>query len=117
MPKRPPTFKPLHNHPDLVKRREKEAKDRYDLTRPNAADRGYDAEWQAFRREIIKKFPACEVCGSTHRLNVDHIVSVRDAPDRRLDETNVRVLCQTHHSRRTAKDQGFAKKKRKRGNA
>jgi 5-methylcytosine-specific restriction protein A len=73
--------------------------------RPGARQRGYDAAWEALRREVIAAQPVCSVpgCGSAERLNVDHIVPVRAAPHRRLDRTNLRVMCQACHSAHTAR--------------
>lgn len=45
--------------------------------------------------------PGCRVLAT----DVDHIESVEDAPERRLDPLNLRSYCHAHHSRRTARDQ------------
>lgn len=78
-----------------------------DARRGTAASRGYDADWRRFRTAILAGSPACVACGSMERLNVDHIASVRDAPERRLDPSNVRVLCQSCHSARTSRDHSW----------
>jgi 5-methylcytosine-specific restriction protein A len=86
----------------------------YDRARGSARQRGYDAEWEKLRRQVLAERPVCEApgCGSTDRLNVDHIQSLREAPHRRLDRSNLRVLCHPCHSARTARDQGFGRAKR-----
>lgn len=73
--------------------------------RPTARARGYDAAWEKLRAEVIAAHPLCCVdsCGSTDRLNVDHIVPVRVAPHRRLDRTNLRVMCHSCHSAHTGR--------------
>ena len=107
MPMRAPTFRPRYAQ-DPVQRRREAAK-AHDKTRPNSTARGYDAEWRQFRAQIIAEQPFCVQCGSSERLNVDHIESVRAAPHRRLDPSNVRVLCQSCHSARTAREQAFGR--------
>jgi 5-methylcytosine-specific restriction endonuclease McrA len=95
MPLSPPTFRPPYA--------------RSGPARPNARQRGYDAEWESLRAEVIAAEPWCQSCRSTERLNVDHIVPIREAPHRRLDRTNLRVLCQSCHSahtRRSASGRG-----------
>lgn len=73
--------------------------------RPTARERGYDAAWERLRAQVVAHHPVCSMqgCGSTERLNVDHIVPVRTAPHRRLDPTNLRVLCQSCHSAHTGR--------------
>jgi 5-methylcytosine-specific restriction protein A len=82
----------------------------YDRSRGSARQRGYDANWERLRSGLLKVRRVCEAtgCGSTDRLNVDHQQSVREAPHRRLDPSNLRVLRASCHSARTARDQGFA---------
>lgn len=104
MPTRPPVHRPTGWRPPAMVRAEA------DKRRPNANRRGYDAEWEALRKEVLAERSCCESpgCGSTDRLNVHHIVSIRRAPHRRLDRTNLRVLCHACHSRHTAlHDGGF----------
>ncbi|MEM9043500.1 MAG: HNH endonuclease [Pseudomonadota bacterium] len=110
MPTRPKQFTPAHNAPHLRAERERKRKAALDEKREQAHNRGYGWDWRRFRKAVIKDQPYCERCGSTDRLNVDHIISVADRPDLRLDRSNVRVLCQSCHSSRTARDQGFAKR-------
>jgi 5-methylcytosine-specific restriction enzyme A len=40
---------------------------------------------------------------------VDHIYSIRERPELRLAEFNLRPYCKRHHSERTAREQGFAR--------
>lgn len=79
-----------------------------DAARPSAAARGYDSDWRRLRAEWLNVNPTCVACGEPAK-HVDHIVSIRDAPMRRLDPSNLRSLCHSCHSRRTAKEQAFGR--------
>ncbi|HKV14528.1 MAG TPA: AAA family ATPase [Reyranella sp.] len=61
------------------------------------------------RRAYLRAFPVCSVegCGEP-ATDVDHVLSVQDRPDLRLDPSNFRSFCHPHHSQRTAREQGFA---------
>jgi 5-methylcytosine-specific restriction protein A len=85
-------------------------KPRRQSRRPSSAARGYDAVWQKVRKVHLRQFPDCVVCGDPGN-EVDHIQSVRERPDLRLEAANLRTLCKRHHSRRTVMDQGFHKGK------
>jgi 5-methylcytosine-specific restriction protein A len=82
-----------------------------DRQRPPPAARGYDADWRRCRKLFIAKHPTCCTpgCGKP-TVDVDHIVSIRDRPDLRLSWSNLRPYCHPHHSERTAREQGFARK-------
>lgn len=75
--------------------------------------RGYDAAWQRVRLAHLAAEPLCRFCKRMGRITaateVDHIVSIREAPHLRLEDSNLRSLCKPCHSRRTARDQGFAR--------
>lgn len=77
--------------------RDRERKARHDAKRPSARDRGYDADWQRLRAKHLATYPTCIRCGEK-AVVADHIVSIRRAPHRRLDPTNIQSLCVTHHS-------------------
>lgn len=70
----------------------------------SAAARGYDAAWSKVRAKHLKAYPWCVECG-LEATDVDHIVSVKQAPQRRLDLTVLRSHCHQHHSQRTANEQ------------
>lgn len=72
-----------------------------DASRPSARARGYDAAWEKARARWLAAHPACVSCGEPATL-VDHIVSIRRAPERRLDPTNFASMCATCHGRKTA---------------
>lgn len=73
--------------------------------RPSARQRGYDKDWQALRAIFLARNPICAAPGCDRpATDVDHVQSVREAPHRRLDPTNLRPLCHQHHSQRTGRD-------------
>ena len=95
-----------------------------DRRRGSARDRGYDADWMAFRDAVvIERGCRCVLCKAlvvlrkreatalTPVAHLDHIESIKDAPERRLDRTNVRVLCKPCHDARTGRDQGYGRSK------
>lgn len=109
MPKKPPTFRaPGQNVWDGNEAARKAALDR---TRPSAQERGYDAAWRKVRNQFKAAHPMCCVpgCGCATE-EVDHVLSVRDRPDLRLRWQNLRPLCRSHHSARTAGEQGFGRR-------
>lgn len=50
-----------------------------------------------FRREVIKRDKCCTTCGSTERLEVDHIKPYALFPELVMEMSNVRVLCHSCH--------------------
>ena len=70
--------------------------------RPTSAARGYDSAWRRLRDDYIRRHPVCVLCEREGRTTaaevVDHIQPIAVAPDRRLDETNLRSLCRDHHA-------------------
>ena len=107
MPMRPP----IHRPTGMPSREVAEARRKavLDRKRPSAADRGYDNAWRAVRKQFLKANPTCCMCGQP-ATEVDHIVSIRERPDLRLRWSNLRALDRSCHSRRTALEQGFARK-------
>ncbi len=78
----------------------------YDQRRGSARQRGYDAEWQAFRADFLKLNPICSVEHCTApATDIDHITALRDGGGK-LDPRNCRPFCHPHHSQRTMRDQG-----------
>jgi len=70
--------------------------------------RTYDAAWRKLRANFLKNYPNCQATGCTlPATQVDHVKSVRERPDLRLAWRNLRALCASCHSRRTATDQGW----------
>lgn len=80
-----------------------------DQRRGTSAQRGYDAAWKRCRRLFLEAYPLCSTpgCGKG-ATDVDHRLTIAERPDLRLSWSNLRPFCHACHSRRTAKDQGFA---------
>ena len=62
--------------------------------------------WKQFRASVLRKRGnICAMCGCwTDAPHLDHIIPRAQRPDLELDESNVRVLCSSCHSRRTLGD-------------
>jgi 5-methylcytosine-specific restriction protein A len=58
--------------------------------------------WMALRRDGF----ACVKCGARADLECDHIVSIRKAPERAYDLSNLQVLCITCHTEKTNQEMG-----------
>ncbi|WP_429629481.1 HNH endonuclease [Tunturiibacter psychrotolerans] len=89
-------------HTDLAK-----AHDRW---RGTANSRGYDAAWKVLRVIVLKRDKyLCLICLAAGRvtaaLDVDHIIPISIAPERRLDKTNCQSLCRACHRIKTAAEQ------------
>lgn len=79
----------------------------YDRARPSAAEQGYDAAWARLRAIYLAKHPTCEECAAHGELKVavmvHHIVPIKDG-GARLDQKNLRALCNDCHERIHGKD-------------
>lgn len=78
-----------------------------DAKRPSAAQRGYDAEWRKTRAAFLTTHPICEDPSGCIEpaTDVDHIDGLGPLGPKGHDHKNLRSLCHSHHSRRTARDQ------------
>lgn len=64
--------------------------------------------WKALRLRALRRDGfACVKCSARGRLEVDHVVSVRDAPERAFDLDNLQSLCPTCHGSKTRRELGF----------
>jgi 5-methylcytosine-specific restriction enzyme A len=93
---------------------------RYDNNRGTAAQRGYDHRWRKARLAFLRKNPLCVHCLEEGKLTpatvVDHIVPHKGNMELFWNEENWQSLCDSHHSRKTAKeDGGFGLKKNIKG--
>ena len=88
------------------------AERRYEQGRGSASARGYDRTWQRVRLQVLRGEPLCRFCAAAGLVvaasEVDHVVPIAQAPQRRLDRSNLRPLCKPCHSARTASDQAQA---------
>ena len=79
-----------------------------DERRKSARERGYDAQWEKYRKEFLLQHPLCEDCLSKKILRtatvVDHIVAHKG--DERLfwDEQNHQALCKQCHDMKTMQE-------------
>jgi hypothetical protein len=107
MPSRPPVYRPAGWAPDRQRLQQRKAP--LDARRGSAASRGYDGEWRKLRLAYLAQHPLCVMCdGPTPATVVDHIISIAERPDLRLDWSNLRPLCKRHHDQHTAREQGMA---------
>lgn len=54
--------------------------------------------WNEVRKEHLKKFPACAICGREDvQMNVHHIHPFHVRPDLELASENLITLCRDHH--------------------
>ena len=58
--------------------------------------RSRSPKWTTVRRKFLKKYPCCEVCGTTQNLNVHHIKPYHLYPELELDESNLITLCENY---------------------
>jgi len=58
--------------------------------------------WKALRLVALRRDGfRCVRCNASGRLEVDHIVPVRDAPERSFDLANLQSLCTSCHTKKT----------------
>ena len=93
----------------------REEQERY-RPRPSTTARGYDPDWRTLREAILAAEPNCRDCArrgiERPAQMVDHIETIRSAPERRLDPTNCQPLCWPCHRRKTNRfDGGFGHKR------
>jgi 5-methylcytosine-specific restriction protein A len=117
-----PSRAPVHRPNRAAPRDDAEAarKAALDARRGSSAERGYDAAWRRCRAAFLKAHPLCQCddCAAgalrvTPATVVDHLVAVAEAPERRLDWSNLRAMAKRCHDRRTAREQGFARGRRR----
>lgn len=85
----------------------RESRRLHDLHRGSARERGYDSQWDAFSKRYRQENPLCMDCleegRATPSEHVHHIRKLREHPELKYDESNLRGLCETCHNKRTAK--------------
>jgi 5-methylcytosine-specific restriction endonuclease McrA len=60
----------------------------------------------------LQEHPDCRVCGARADV-VDHVQSIRVAPERRLDPSNLQSLCREHHQQKSMRSEGTLGKPRR----
>lgn len=109
-----PTSAPMHR-PAGYRTRE-QRRDVADKRRGSAWKRGYDADWKALRIAFLAEHPYCECDehkgkdGRALAQVVDHIQSIEERPDLRLEWSNLRAMTKRCHDRHTVRTQGFAQR-------
>lgn len=104
MPPRPPRYvNPAVTLGRAMRPREiKTAKASGDLNRPHSRARGYDRAWQRLRAWFLSNNPWCRLCErkgiATPATTADHVLTIEERPDLRLDPDNLQSLCAPCHS-------------------
>ena len=79
-----------------------------DSTRASASRRGYGAIWRVARLVHLRRHPLCVACEAEGRTtpatDVDHVLSRRRGGTD--DPSNLQSLCHSHHSSKTALEDG-----------
>lgn len=70
-------------------KRDAERKARFDKTRPNSSQRGYNREWAKARKAFLALHPYCRRCGKLATV-VDHIIPHRG--DQTLVEVSAKAI-------------------------
>lgn len=81
-----------------------------DARRGTAAARGYGARWQRVRAAYLKAHPLCVKCLELGTMKaaseVDHIIPHCGDQVLMWEEKNFQSLCKSHHSAKTAEEDG-----------
>ncbi len=110
MPTKPPTPCTYPGCPNLARGRGSRCPDHaYDRLRGSASRRGYGGRrWQTVRAYVIERDGGrCQDCGAEGARQVAHIVDRRAGGSD--DPSNLRLLCDSCHSRETARETGFGR--------
>ena len=70
---------------------------RYDKTRGNSGERGYDAQWAKIRARKLAKDPLCEMCMDDAVIRAAVLVHHIDGDAFNNDDDNHMSLCHYHH--------------------
>ncbi|GBQ31187.1 hypothetical protein AA13594_1994 [Gluconacetobacter azotocaptans DSM 13594] len=66
-----------------------------------------DVAWERVRQEHLTRYPLCRMPGCRtpgDHPDADHILGAQEAPNRRLDPTNLQTLCLSCQSARSCRD-------------
>lgn len=78
--------------------------------RESAAQRGYGSRWQKARLNYLMLNPLCVECSAEGRVVsakvVDHIIPHKGDQALFWDQANWQPLCKSHHSQKTARQDG-----------
>lgn len=104
MPRKPPVFvnAVVARNRAARPRERKTARQSGDHNRPHSRARGYDRTWERLRRRHLNANPWCAEClkrGVVTPATVgDHVITIEERPDLRLDPANIQSLCASCHS-------------------
>jgi len=88
----------------------REQRRRFDATRVSPSKRGYGRRWEKIRAMHLGAEPLCRECTAAGLVvaatEVDHILPLVQGGTN--DDDNLQSLCRVHHSRKTAREVGFA---------
>jgi 5-methylcytosine-specific restriction endonuclease McrA len=82
----------------------------YSFAPKKKREHGFQVKWKVFREQILReRGEVCEDCGADgvmidRHMHVDHIIPRAEAPELMFEPLNVRVLCPSCHSSKTAQD-------------
>lgn len=105
MPTRPPVHRPAH-----IKPRAQAERDRKAAQRRTVDWSAYNGAWRRVRLAVLAREPLCRACSEAGRVTAAEEVDHIDGNNRNNAAANLRPLCKPCHSRRTALDQGFARR-------
>lgn len=78
----------------------------HDRNRGTSSERGYDYQWQKFRKNYLMYNPLCADCWdvgiATSATDIHHKCKLREQPELKYEEGNLMPLCKHHHDKRTA---------------
>lgn len=89
------------------KHKRTDSRKQYDKNRGSSTERGYDYTWSKVRKLKLQINSLCEDCLSkqpqklTPAVEVHHIQKITDAPELRLEISNMMSLCKPCHTIRT----------------
>lgn len=108
MPSRPKTHRPQGPRRNISKLT--------DSQRGSSDERGYDRDWRRLRAAFLMQHPLCQCddCDDgrikiTAAEVVDHIKTIRQAPELRLAWNNLRSMAKRCHDRHTARTVGYGR--------
>ncbi|QQO43821.1 HNH endonuclease signature motif containing protein [Paracoccus sp. MC1862] len=92
-------------------KRAAERKARFDKTRPNSSQRGYDGRWEREAKAFLarRENSQCAACGAP-AVVVMHIKSIRSRPELRMDQSNWRPGCQRCNAIEAARERRAPRK-------
>ena len=80
----------------------------YDQDRGSSSQRGYGARWRRLRKLFLASNPLCAACLAEHIVRsateVDHVLPKSQGGTDDWD--NLQSLCKSHHSEKTAREDG-----------